>query len=126
MRELFNISEDISNDVIEKQLNSILNEKGIKANIDENNKDAISFSPIEGIFKIISPEYTTTKDLEIKACKTFVYPNLDMIDSKCKDLSLDEDTIKKTRELAIDYLKKTYRKPHYSNIKPVIASLIKC
>ncbi len=52
IRKSFNISDDTNDEMVEKQFNDILNEKGIIVHIEKENK-AISFKPIEGLFKII-------------------------------------------------------------------------
>lgn len=64
------------------------------------------------------------KDLEIEACKTFVCPNIGLIEQKGKELSLDDKTIAMAKDLAIRYLKKTYHAPHYSHIKYLLPSFI--
>ena len=57
------------------------------------------------------------KELEKQACKTFVCPNLSLIDKKGRDLQLNDATIKRAKDLAIEYFKKTYRDHHYSSVK---------
>lgn len=65
-----------------------------------------------------------TKDLEIQACKTFVCPNLDIIEQKGKELYLSNETIERAKDLAIRYLKKTYHFPRYSHIKYLLPSFV--
>lgn len=71
------------------------------------------------------------KDLDKQACKTFVCPNLSLIDEKGKELNLKDETIKTAKDMAIEYFKKTYRMPHYSSAKHLlpaftyIASILK-
>ena len=64
------------------------------------------------------------KDLEIRACKEFVCPNISTIDMKCKELNLNFNVIKKAKEMAIGYLKKTYHTPRYSHIKYLLPSFV--
>ncbi len=64
------------------------------------------------------------KDLEVRACKEFVCPNLGLIDKKCKELYLDDQIIKKAKDLAIEYLRKTYHTPRYSHIKYLLPSFV--
>lgn len=66
----------------------------------------------------------TAKELEILGCKTFVCPNLSIIDEKGKELGLSEKTIKKAKDIAISYFKKTYRRPPYSSAKCLLPSFI--
>ena len=56
------------------------------------------------------------KELEKQACKTFVCPNLSLIDKKGRGLQLNGATIKRAKDLAIEYFKKTYRDHHYSSV----------
>ena len=60
------------------------------------------------------------KELEKRACKTFVCPNLSLIDEKGKQLQLKDETIKRAKDMAIEYFKKTYRNPHYSSAKHLL------
>lgn len=64
------------------------------------------------------------KDIEILACKTFVCPNLSLIDEKGKILLLNDDTIKNAKNLAIEYFKKTYHRPPYSSAKFLLPAFI--
>ena len=64
------------------------------------------------------------KDLEIRACKEFICPNLGLIEQKGKELYLSDETIKRAKDLAIEYLKKTYHTPHYSHIKYLLPSFL--
>lgn len=64
------------------------------------------------------------EDLETRAYETFVYPNLDLIDENCKKLNLKEETIKYAKDLAIEYIKKTYHHPPYSHIKFLLPSFV--
>jgi len=66
----------------------------------------------------------TAKELEILGCRTFVCPNLKLIDEKGKELNLSEDTIKKAKDMAVEYFKKTYRRPHYSSAKHVLPAFV--
>lgn len=65
------------------------------------------------------------KELELKACKLFVCPNLNIIDIICKELDFENDDVaKKAKELAIEYLKKTYHKPKYSHVKFILPACV--
>lgn len=65
-----------------------------------------------------------TKDLEIRACKEFICPNLYLIEQKGKELYLSDETIKRAKDLTIEYLKKTYHTPRYSHIKYLLPSFL--
>lgn len=60
------------------------------------------------------------KDLDKQACKTFVCPNLSLIEEKGRELYLKDETIKRAKDMAIEYFKKTYREPHYSSAKHLL------
>lgn len=64
------------------------------------------------------------KDLDKQACKTFVCPNLSLIEEKGKELYLKDETIKRAKDMAIEYFKKTYREPHYSSAKHLLPAFI--
>ncbi len=64
------------------------------------------------------------KDLEVRACKEFVCPNICTIDEKCKELNLNFNIIEKVKEMAVEYLKKTYHTPRYSHIKYLMPSFV--
>lgn len=66
----------------------------------------------------------TIRELEIQGCRTYVCPNISLIDEKGKELSLKEGTIKRAKELAIKYFKDTYHKPHYSSARHLLPSFI--
>lgn len=66
----------------------------------------------------------TTKELEMQGCRTFVCPNISLIDEKGKALFLKDRTIKRAKELTIEYFKKTYRKPRYSSAKHLLPAFI--
>lgn len=66
----------------------------------------------------------TAKELEMLGCRTFVCPNLSLIDEKGKELGLREETIKKAKDIAISYFKKTYHRPPYSSAKHLLPSFI--
>lgn len=57
------------------------------------------------------------KDLDVKACKTFVCPNIGLIDERCKEHNVPAKIIKTTRDLAVEYFKNTYHQPRYGNVK---------
>jgi len=64
------------------------------------------------------------RELEIHGCRTYVCPNISLIDVKGKELSLKDGTIKRAKELAIKYFKDTYSRPHYSHAKYLLPSFI--
>ena len=64
------------------------------------------------------------KELDIQGCRTFVCPNISLIDEKGKELLLKDETIKRAKELAIEYFKKTYRMPHYSSARHLLPAFI--
>lgn len=63
-------------------------------------------------------------ELEVIGCKTFACPNLNLIDEKGKELGLRDETIKRAKDMAIEYLKKTYHKPHYSSSIYLLPSFV--
>jgi transcription initiation factor TFIIIB Brf1 subunit/transcription initiation factor TFIIB len=64
------------------------------------------------------------KKLEMKGCKTFVCPNLSIMEDRCKELNINTGTIEKSKSMAIEFFKKTYHKPHYSSARHVIPSIV--
>ena len=64
------------------------------------------------------------REIEILGCKIFVCPNLSLLDEKGKELGLKERTIKKAKDIAIMYFKKTYHMPHYSSVRCLLPSFI--
>lgn len=64
------------------------------------------------------------RELEAIGCKTFACPNLSLIDEKGKELGLRDATIKKAKDMAIEYLKKTYHRPHYSSVAYLLPSFL--
>lgn len=67
---------------------------------------------------------TTVKELEIQGCRTFVCPNISLIEEKGKELLLKDSTIKRAKDMAIEYFKKTYHRPHYSSAKHLLPAFI--
>lgn len=67
---------------------------------------------------------STTKDLELKGCKKFICPSLNLIDIKGRELKISEKAINRAKDLADQYVKKTYQRPHYPSIKHVIPAFI--
>lgn len=66
----------------------------------------------------------TNKELDIEACKMFVCPNFNEMGDKCKKLGLNDEDIKRCKDIGIEYLKKTYHAPKYASIKSVIPAFI--
>ncbi len=64
------------------------------------------------------------KALEIQACKVFVCPNISMIDQKGKELELGDHVIKRAKDIAVEYFKKTYHNPIYLSSKNLMPSFI--
>jgi TPR repeat protein len=64
------------------------------------------------------------KDLDKQACRTFVCPNLALMDEKGKELELKDVTIKRAKDMAIEYFKKTYQEPHYSSAKNLLPAFM--
>lgn len=63
-------------------------------------------------------------ELEAIGCKTFACPSLALIDEKGKELGLKDSTIKKAKDMAIEYLKRTYHRPRYSSIIHLLPSFV--
>jgi hypothetical protein len=63
-------------------------------------------------------------NLEAIACKIFACPNLTLIDEKGKELGLSDTIIVKAKDMAIEYLKKTYRRPRYSSVIFLLPSFV--
>jgi len=57
------------------------------------------------------------EELENKAYETFVCPNLSLIDIRGRELKLNDATIERAKDLAIEYFKRTRRDHHYSSVK---------
>jgi len=66
----------------------------------------------------------TSKELDILACRTYVCPNMGLIEQKGKELNLNERVIERAKNMAIEYFKKTYRKPHYSSSRYLFPAFI--
>ena len=49
----------------------------------------------------------TLEDMENRAYEVFVYPNIALIETKGKELGLKDETIKKAKDMATEYIKKT-------------------
>lgn len=64
------------------------------------------------------------KDLDKQACRTFVCPNLSLMDEKGKELGLRDVTIKKAKDMAIEYFRKAYQMPHYSSVKHLLPAFM--
>lgn len=63
-------------------------------------------------------------ELEAVGCRTFACPSLSSLDEKGKELGLRDTTIKKAKDMAIEYLKKTYHSPHYSSFTHLLPSFL--
>ncbi len=68
----------------------------------------------------------TNKELEIEGCRVFICPNLNEIDSKLLQNypGITNEQIKACKDIAVEYLRKTYHKPRYSSIKPLLPAFV--
>ena len=66
----------------------------------------------------------TSRELDILACRTYVCPNMGLIEQKGKDLNLSDRVIERAKNMAVEYFKKTYRKPHYSSSRYLFPAFI--
>lgn len=63
-------------------------------------------------------------ELEAIGCKTFACSSLNLIDEKGKELGLRDSTIKRAKDMASEYLKKTYHRPRYSSVIYLLPSFV--
>jgi hypothetical protein len=63
-------------------------------------------------------------NLEAIGCRTFACPNLALIDEKGKGLGLSSEILEEAKATAIEYLKKTYLRPHYSSVIHLLPSFV--
>ena len=63
-------------------------------------------------------------NLEAIGCRTFAGRNLTLIDEKGKELGLSNEIIEEAKAIAIEYLKKTYLRPHYSSVIHLLPSFV--
>lgn len=68
--------------------------------------------------------YMDNCELEEIGCKTFACPSLSSIDEKGKEFGLKDATIKKAKDMAIEYLKKTCHRPRYSSFTYLLPSFV--
>lgn len=83
--------------------------------------------PIEGevdIFGDTGIDDADLKNLEMKGCRTFICPNLSLMEKKCKELNIREGIIERSKSIAFEYFKKTYHKPHYSSARHVMPAIV--
>ncbi len=66
----------------------------------------------------------TPEDLKARAYEVFVYPNLSIIENKGKELNLKDKTIERAKDMAVEYIKKTYHHPRYSHIKFLLPAFV--
>lgn len=64
------------------------------------------------------------KDLDIKACKIFVCPNIGLIEERCKEHNVPIKIINTTKDLAVEYFKNTYHQPRYGNVKVLFPAFL--
>lgn len=64
------------------------------------------------------------KELEIQGCRSFVCPNLGVMETRCKGSNIRDGVIERSKCLAIEYFKKTYHRPHYSSARNVIPAIV--
>ena len=63
-------------------------------------------------------------ELDKIGCKTFCCPNLDIIDENCKKMGLNVNVAKRAKDIAVDYLRKTYHNPLYTGVGTVLNGAI--
>lgn len=63
-------------------------------------------------------------ELERMGCKTFVCPNISLIEETCKNEGIRDDIIERAREIAIEYFKKTYHNPRYTSAIYVLPATV--
>ena len=64
----------------------------------------------------------SVKELERQGYKTFICPNISLIDDICKEYHIREDIVERAKNIAIDYFKKTYHNPPFSSAVHVLPS----
>lgn len=64
------------------------------------------------------------EELEMQGCKTFICPNLSIMEEKCKEANIETNIIERSKSMAIEYFRKTYRRPHYSSARHVIPAIV--
>jgi transcription initiation factor TFIIIB Brf1 subunit/transcription initiation factor TFIIB len=64
------------------------------------------------------------KKLEIQGCRKFVCSNLSIMEEKCKAANIRYDIIERSKNMASEYFRKTYRRPHYSSARHVIPAIV--
>ncbi len=67
---------------------------------------------------------TDMRKLEMKGCRTFVCPNLSMMETICNEHNIRKDIIERSKRMAFEYFKKTYHRPHYSSARHVIPAIV--
>ena len=63
-------------------------------------------------------------ELELMGCKKFICPNISLIDEKGKELGLRDVTIRKAKDIAVEYFRKTYHSPRYSSVRHVLPAMV--
>ncbi len=66
----------------------------------------------------------SVEELEREACKKFVCPNISLIDDRGKELGLRDVTIRKAKDLAVQYFRNTYHSPNYASVKHVLPGIV--
>lgn len=64
------------------------------------------------------------KELEKEACHTFVCPNISLIDEACKKVGISPEIIETTKDLAVEYFKRTYHRPRYGSVKLLLPAFL--
>ena len=64
------------------------------------------------------------EELEKTGYRTFVCPDISLIDEYCNNLELKDYVVERAKDIAIKYFKKTYLHPKYRNAKYVIPACI--
>lgn len=66
----------------------------------------------------------TNKELDIAGCRTFVCPNMDLLNQWARRLKLSDTVLEKAKAITNEYVKRTYHRPKYTSIKPVLAACL--
>lgn len=64
------------------------------------------------------------KELEILACRTIVCPNFNFFNQICEYNNIPEDLRDKAKEMAYEFLKRTYHIQHYGAIKSLFPAFL--
>lgn len=65
-----------------------------------------------------------TKKLDALGCKTFVCPNLKIMESRCNEHNIRKDIIERAKSMASEYFRKTYHMPRFASARHVIPAIV--